>query len=416
MLSNLFLISFTIFVLNNNFVLSVDEKIEKTEFKRLELPEEKLTTPEIIKYYGYKCEIHKVTTKDGYILEMHRIPFGRNLNEAEENLKPTKPVVYLQHGLLASSFDWVANLPNQSLGFILADAGYDVWMGNVRGNVYSSKHEKSFLGKDEYWKFTWDEMASVDLPAMVDKALEISGQSKLFYVGHSQGTLIMFAQLASDNKEFKNKIIKYFALAPVATIKHMKGLISVSGNLFGKSFNHLNKHFGSHEFLPSNWASQLFAQILCSPIMSKSICDNIMFLIGGTDNSQLNETRIVVYTKHEPAGTSTRNIAHWTQMQQTGLVQKFDYGTEKENKLIYGQNKPPIYNLTNINSVPIYLYYSDSDWLATNKDVEETIIKQIPKENIKAKKLPNFNHFDFIWGMNAPEKIYKEMIKEIKGN
>ena len=24
-------------------------------------------------------------------------------------------------------------------------------------------------------------------------------------------------------------------------------------------------------------------------------------------------------------------------MQQTGLVQKFDYGTEKENKLIYGQ-------------------------------------------------------------------------------
>uniref|UniRef100_A0A915NCZ1 AB hydrolase-1 domain-containing protein n=1 Tax=Meloidogyne javanica TaxID=6303 RepID=A0A915NCZ1_MELJA len=295
---------------------------------------------------------------------MHRIPFGRNFNENEENLKQKKPVVYLQHGLLASSFDWVANLPNQSLGFILADAGYDVWMGNVRGNVYSSKHEKSFLGKDEYWKFTWDEMALIDLPAMVDKALEISGQSKLFYVGHSQGTLIMFAQLASDNKEFKNKIIKYFALAPVATIKHMKGLISVSGNLFGKSFDHLNKHFGSHEFMPSNWASQLFAQILCSPIMSKSICDNIIM--------------------------------------------------RAPNKI--SKNKPPIYNLTNINSVPIYLYYSDSDWLATNKDVEETIIKQIPKENIKAKKLPNFNHFDFIWGMNAPEKIYKEMIEEIKGN
>uniref|UniRef100_A0A915P4L9 Partial AB-hydrolase lipase domain-containing protein n=1 Tax=Meloidogyne floridensis TaxID=298350 RepID=A0A915P4L9_9BILA len=288
--------------------------------------------PEIIKYYGYKCEIHKVTTKDGYILEMHRIPFGRNFNENEENLKQKKPVVYLQHGLLASSFDWVANLPNQSLGFILADAGYDVWMGNVRGNVYSSKHEKSFLGKDEYWKFTWDEMALIDLPAMVDKALEISGQSKLFYVGHSQGTLIMFAQLASDNKEFKNKIIKYFALAPVATIKHMKGLISVSGNLFGKSFDHLNKHFGSHEFMPSNWASQLFAQILCSPIMSKSICDNIMFLI-----------------------------------------------------------------------VPIYLYYSDSDWLATNKDVEISV--SLPSPTFSCPTCPPFDWSPPLEGRSRGEGI-----------
>jgi len=71
----------------------------------------------------------------------------------------------------------------------------------------------------------------------------------------------------------------------------MKGLISLSGKLFGKSFNILNKHFGSHEFLPSNWASKLFAKMLCSPILSSSICDNIMFLIGGTDNSQLNEVK-----------------------------------------------------------------------------------------------------------------------------
>ncbi|CAK5091719.1 unnamed protein product [Meloidogyne enterolobii] len=99
-MSYLFLISLIIFILNTSFVLS-QEPISL----RKELPEERLTVPGIIKYYGYTCEIHKVITEDGYILEMHRIPFGRNFNETEQK-KPRK-VVFAQHGLLSSSFDWV---------------------------------------------------------------------------------------------------------------------------------------------------------------------------------------------------------------------------------------------------------------------------------------------------------------------
>lgn len=102
------------------------------------------------------------------------------------------------------------------LAYLLYEQGYDVWMGNVRGNVYSRDHAP-FVS--DFWDFSFHEMGVYDLPAFIDFTLEQTGFDKLHYIGHSQGTT-SFWILGSEHPDYMEKIILMQALAPVAYLKH----------------------------------------------------------------------------------------------------------------------------------------------------------------------------------------------------
>lgn len=89
-------------------------------------------------------------------------------------------------------------------------------------------------------------------------------------------------------------------------------------------------------------------------------------LISEMNNTVNNLDRLPVIMAHFPSGSSTKNFIHFQQFVKNDVFNKFDYG-KKKNQAIYGQDKPPVYNLSAI-TFPVHLYVGKYDRLA---DVED---------------------------------------------
>jgi len=354
---------------------------------------------------GYPCETHMVVTEDGYILNMHRIPWGKHGNTAD-----VKPPVLLQHGLMCSSEDWVINPPGQALAFLLSDAGYDVWMGNYRGNYYSHDHTTLDPDEEEYWHFSWDEMGKYDLPACYDHILETTGQDQLFHIGHSMGTTGFWVAM-NERPEYNEKIKGAFMLAPVASTDNMKSPIHLISP-YADDIQWLLEFIGTGEFLPTTKFLNWVGGIVCDDETKwiPEICENVLFLIAGYDEAKFNMSMLSTIVGSPGRGSSVRSVVHYAQQVNSANFCKFDFGKEG-NMEHYGQETAPEYDLKKV-TAPVALFWGEGDWLADPADVMEIVsgLPNIMPGGVVKVDFPYWSHLDFLWAIDPTPLVYNQVM------
>ncbi|XP_063616188.1 lipase 3-like [Cydia splendana] len=362
-----------------------------------------------IKSQGYPAELHQVTTNDGYVLSLHRIPHGRDGSPGP------RPVVFVMHGLMSTSSHFLHLGPEYAIAYNLADAGYDVWMGNQRGNRYSREHVS--LNPDdaeeklEFFDYSWEDVGTIDLPAMIDYALAFTGQEKLHYIGHSQGGTV-FLVLASMDPEYSNKKIAsahllagvgYMENFPFPPLRRLSdsasilyslgtrmGIVEISFDALRRSESQTIEQDGVVDYCAGDEEYKTFCEMIGVPYLMAD--------------------RLTLPAIPEMGGSSLKQLAHYAQNIKDGLFRRWDYGL-LTNLRVYRSLTPPSFDLSKV-TVDVTMHYSLSDILLHEIDV---LAMAATMPNTKARKIERdtFRHVDYIFSKDSKELVNDYIIEAL---
>ncbi|KAF2085361.1 alpha/beta-hydrolase [Saccharata proteae CBS 121410] len=362
---------------------------------------------ELCELFGYYAEEHIVQTGDGYLLGLHRLGWRRGEEDRRVNSGPDsikKKVVYLHHGLMMNSEVWVCLTEKERcLPFLLVDRGYDVWLGNNRGNKYSKKSTRRAPTETQFWNFSIDQFAFHDIPDSIDYILSTTSQPSLSYIGFSQGTAQAFAAL-SIHPTLNDKVDVFVALAPAMS---PKGVSSGVVDSFVKSSpDVLFLAFGRRAILSS---TTMWQALLYPPIFVRFIDMALSFLFGWTANNISAHQKLAAYP-HLYSFTSTKSVVHWFQIIRNGTFQMYDDEVQapfsiSNDAKYYKVAKFPTRNI----KTPTVLIYGGSDSLVDIK----IMLKELPKHTT-AQEIPHYEHLDFLWASDVDELVFPHVFAALE--
>lgn len=332
---------------------------------------------------GWSQESYSVKTEDGFVLQLFRIPgkLGENVVK--------KPAVLLQHGLECDMMFWMMNSAELAPAFILANQGYDVWLGNNRGTRFGAFHTTLDKKSEAFWDWDWEEMGLYDTPANIDFILEKTGQKQLTYMGHSQGTSQMFAGATLKPEYYKEKVNLFVALAPIAFMSNTTAKPFKWASKYWKLLQATTKKMGIYDVVAPGWAEDQAYETFCKVL--GGFCEEYIKILMDLNPDVDNWSRMNVYNANAPAGAGYRTIVHYAQEIQSAHFARFDHGTKK-NMELYGAYTPPDYDLSKFD-VPTALILGSLDKLSNPAD--DSILKRVIADKVVFSQSYPLGHASF---------------------
>ena len=348
-------------------------------------------------------------TTDGYLLGVHRLPYAKGEEKDSKRVNAggggvRKPIVYLHHGLLMNSEVWVCITDQErNLPFALAEQGYDVWLGNNRGNKYSKKSTRMSPTSADFWNFSMDQFAFHDIPDTINYVLKTTAQPSLSYIGFSQGTAQAFATL-SIHPDLNDKVNLFVALAPAMSPAGLKN--GIVDSLVKASPDVLFLAFGRKSILSS---ATMWQSILYPPIFVRLIDMSLSFLFAWSGRNISPHQKLAAYP-HLYSFTSTKSVVHWFQIIRNKSFQMYDddassaFSIGASNRY-YKVAKFPTRNI----KTPIVLCFGGSDSLVDIK----VMLKELPKHTI-ATEVPHYEHLDFLWANEVDKLVHPHVFEALR--
>lgn len=356
--------------------------------------------------YGYEAAEFSVTTEDGFILSLFR------LWASKCNSRGTP--VLLMHGVLMSADTYISAGPGAGLGYLLADACHDVWIGNFRGTTYGRRHITLDPDIDaEFWEHSPDEMAKYDLPALIDTVLARTNYAKLNYIGFSQGggTILM---MCSENSEACAKVNVIIGLATATRMLHTR---SLAMRLVFSIYNYLEDTMSGvniYETLFKGGIVQSLLEFSCQMQgridILYQLCTNVLYILDSHNTGSITDETFKVLYSEFPGGVSVRTLARWGQMLQNNRLSKYDFGSEEKNLAAYNSARPPAYDLSQV-TTPVAILIGADDRVVNPRDVLWGAAQLPQLLGVHVVEDPNWNHVDFMYSQKTPTFVLPTVLQ-----